>query len=190
MASIFKKIKEAKIVGGNGNYFGPGDFKVKILECKEIESQEKDGVSYFGVETVVLQCSDDARLAPPRNSPPGTEGPVCKRGDKVTWLLNMSLKPSLGNVKQFVKACDPECDEDDIDEAMCEEIVSAAQPLAGLYMKIRAWNKPTKEGNEFTRVWWEFDDAPPADLNHTEQAAFDEKQAAEKESQSANANKA
>lgn len=164
---VFKRIKEATITGGNGNFFGPGNFQVKVLEVKSFESQGAEGTNYFLVECQVLGCDEGARLAPPPKSAPGTLGPLCKRGDKVSWLVNLSTKypkVALGNVKQLITAADPDIDEEDIDEDFCEEVVGPGQPFRGLCMKIRAWNKPTKEtGDDFTHLWWEYDPTPPAD---------------------------
>lgn len=181
---IFSKIKDAKVTGGNGNFFGPGEYQVKITEVKEFESQNKDNVTFVAVEAVILACTPESELAAV-NAPPGMAGPKAKRGDRVTWLLNMSKKSSLGNFKQFMMAA-AEVEENDIDEAMCVSATSAEQPFKDLCMRVKGWNIKTSEGNDFTRITWEFDNSPAADLTAAEQDVFNAAKKADEDERKAN----
>ena len=84
-------------------------------------------------------------------------------GQSCSWVINLSKAKypelAVGNIKQFLCACFPDTDPSDLDDpdrlvSVIDRISSEDNPLGGQEIDCEAWNKPTKEGKDFTRVKW------------------------------------
>jgi len=77
-------------------------------------------------------------------------------GQSVSWIRNVTKhkEMALADIKAFLAAL-AGCREEEIDSAGADAAVADDQPFAGFLVRCEAWNKPTKEGGEFTRTAWE-----------------------------------
>lgn len=131
---MFDKIKEASVTEG-GQYVLPGMYRAQINYCKQKTTRK--GIGMVAVELRVLESTNPDR-------------PV---GSDMSWVVTMDKDAAMGNVKQFIAAVmgiDPK----EVDVPGAEMIFSEANPLKGKFIRISAFNKPTKEGKDFTRVWF------------------------------------
>lgn len=147
---VFSAVKDARPTQG-GRYFDPGNYVVKINRCKH--GMTRKNVDFFVVETKILESDNDGL-------------PI---GSEASWMVTMDKDAAPGNIKSFAMAATG-VDEDGIDEAGILEIVSDRQPLAGMIMRVEAFNKPTKEGKPFTRIKW-LEADPETFAKHTPKAA-------------------
>lgn len=138
---LFDNIREAK-VSNSGVYFLPGLYRVKITECKMIESRKK--VDMIVVEAMILE----------------SDVPTRKPGTKAAWVLNMTIDAAMGNFKGFLAAAmgqDPS-DEEEVDKLVTKEAalraISDENPLEGVELRLVCVNKVTKEGKDFTLHQW------------------------------------
>jgi hypothetical protein len=154
---IYDGIEGVAPAGKGGQYFQPGKFKVEILAVKQVKSQA-GGQIYFIVETKVLE-SDNPGI------PPKAER---------SQVIDVHKKMGLPNIKAFVAAAsgfDPSQADTVTEEVevywskmigehlsfskICELIVSDANPLAGIVMRLECVNVKTKEKKEdFTKHMW------------------------------------
>jgi len=139
--SLFNGIRDAK-VGQGGVYFLPGLYEVEIQKVHTLVSRKREDL--FIVEAKILESNNPDR-AP---------------GSSASWLVNFKQDAALGNIKGFIAACngiDP-ADEvrvnDEVDEDVCEYVVSEENPLAGTRVKLEAVMKKTKSGGDFTLHIW------------------------------------
>ena len=146
--SLFAGIKNASITGGNGKFFGPGEWEVKILSVKSFLSQAVNGKPWFAVECEVLSFSPEALVTFKSDAPRAPEV-----GEEISWLVDMTQKSALGNIKGFVKAVSGK-EEHEIDETDAEALCGEDQPAAGLELHITAYNTKTSSGNDFTVCRW------------------------------------
>ena len=135
--SIFAGIEQAQNYGG-GQYIEPGAWELEVSELKVFESSQHPGRMYFAAECRVVSTTCE------------TSG----QGSVVTWLVNMTQSSSLGNLKGFAVALDPNLSDDDITQDYMDLLVSAEQPAAGIKVRADAANIKTKAGNDFTKVVW------------------------------------
>lgn len=132
-----------------GLYFQPGNYRVQVDRVKMVKSQT-NGRDFFTVETTVIE-SDNEKL--------GT-------GMKPSWLVELPGKfpaTALGNVKDFLLAGYgylfkeqglPLPTKEQIGDKEADEAIGEENPLAGAVLSVSAFNKVTKQGNDFTRVRW------------------------------------
>jgi len=144
----FSGLKEARSTQG-GLYLKPGNYTVQVQKVKMQKSQVGNR-EFFIAELKVVDSDNEEMKA---NSEP-------------SWLVELPGKYpelALGNVKAFLHAAfssmaeaegEEAPDEEDIDEAMATLAVSEDNPLAGVFMSAKAFQKETKSGGEFTRVKW------------------------------------
>lgn len=145
---VFSGLKEASATKG-GLYLQPGNYTVQVQRCK-MQDAWQGNRKWFIVELRVME----------------TDNENAKVGSEPSWMVELPGKyPSLalGNIKAFLHAAysalaeadDTEApDEDDIDEDAADDAVGEDNPLAGVFLNAAAFNKKTKEGNDFTRVKW------------------------------------
>lgn len=142
------KLKGAKPTVG-GMYFEPksdkeaGNYVVEINRCKKGETRK--GIEFFVVETRVLESDVASR-------PPGSEP---------SWMVTYDKDAAAGNIVAFLMAT-TDCEEDEVDDGDDDAVCTEDQPLAGKKMRVTAWNKPTREGNPFTRLLWSKYEEPKA----------------------------
>lgn len=144
---LFGKIKDAKSNGG-GIYFLPGTY---ALECRANKTgKTREGREFFVCEFTILESSNPER-------PVGTSV-------SMMVMLDKYLETALGNIKGYIAAL-YDVPEDEVDEAGVEELVSAANPGAGIKVRAVASNTKTKKGGDFTKVQFE-----PYEKHHKEAA--------------------
>lgn len=147
---VFKNIKGKKNSEG-GAYILPGNYRVKVKVCKTVESQVKNNQTLFVGELIVLESNNKER---PEDA-------------EMSLVVDMTTtkfpNAALGNVNSFLHAAycslayqqgDDPPGEDDIDEEMAEMAISEENPLGGVELILYAFNKPTREGKDFTRLKW------------------------------------
>ena len=150
---IFSGIKDAQVSSG-GVYFIPGLYpEVEIEACKMIFTRKKE-------ELFVAECKIIASDVPER-------GPDMH----ASFTANVTKHDAaLGNIKGFM-AAGFNCSQDEITEAVAEEVVSERQPLAGVRLRLEAVNTKTRDGGDFTKHVW-------SQVGDTTRAPADEKAAA------------
>ena len=147
--SIFDGIEAAEVTGGS-QYIMPGRHTLKVKNVIMRESRKPGKAThYFIVEFSVVQTSGDDHAV----------------GSTATWLVDMN-KPNAdtarGNIKEFVMAL-MGCKLEEVTVKLCEELVNASQPGAGMSVLAEAWHKPTASGGVFTRISWSpLEDHPAA----------------------------
>jgi hypothetical protein len=160
--SIFQMTKDAKEFQG-APYPVPGFYEVVINRCKEATDRKKIGM--FIVELKITKSDVSDR-------------PVESSMD---WVVKFDKDAAGGNVKTFIKqALNSWCvdngrapmagDDFELDEKLWEAVVGTQNFLAGTSVAITAYNKPTAEGKDFTRLKWEFTAAQKSKLGVTKAA--------------------
>jgi len=137
--SIFSGIEGAQVYG-SGNFIAPGKYSVEIEALKTHSSGKVAGRVYFVVEAKILEIHI------------GGDGQAV--GESVTWLVDMTKKSALGNVKGFALALVPGVTAADITEDQLLSLVSADNPAAGLRVKLRTFMTKTQAGGDFTVHNW------------------------------------
>jgi hypothetical protein len=155
---VFSNIKEAHGTRG-GLYLKPGKYTLQVLRCKLIESFRKDPTFVAELRVVTSEKnSEDEPLAP---------------GSEPSFVINMNGKfpeLALGNVADFMRAglaslADQHNESRpsdisgvEVDEAVASAVSGEDNLLAGVYVTANAFNKKTREGNDFTRITWDVPD--------------------------------
>jgi hypothetical protein len=133
-----------------GEYLLPGNYVVQIQRCKEFTTREKDEA--FIAELLVIE-SDNEKM------PPGKKPAL--------FIKELPKYPELylGNVADFIRAglasmaeqhgeeC-PETEEIQLTKELGLSVTGTDNLLAGVYLTAYAFNKPTREGKDFTRINW------------------------------------
>lgn len=120
---------------GRGIWIIPGWYIVKILSIKAIESW--DDTPYFIVEVKVLMSSLKSR----------------PKGTVMSWVVDMTKAPALGNVRDFASII-TDAPFEQIDEDVCNALVSDDQPCAGTVLELSATQIETKKHTPFTKCSW------------------------------------
>jgi hypothetical protein len=148
--SIFRSLEKTKASGTNpnGDYFPPGyEGEVTITAVRLVESQKGNG-TFLAVDVELVTTNLDDWLQP------GQAGSIMlKLDDK--WGFG------LADTKSLLMAA-THSPESEITEAMAEEAVSDAQPLAGLPIVVRTATVLTKAKEERTKHF--FDVSPNSPL--------------------------
>lgn len=154
MSSFWDKMGDKEINESSGTkgglYFEPGNYLARINRCRMIETREKHDA--FVAEFEVLESDNEDR-------------PV---GCKPALFVDMDGKfpeLALGNVTDFVRAglacCaaqngeeHPPIESIGLDKETMKAVTGEDNILAGTFIQIYAFNKPTREGRDFTRFDW------------------------------------
>lgn len=150
---VFSGMKEAKATAG-GNYLKPGNYTLQVQKCK-MQASQVGSRKFFIVETKVFasQKTDDKIEANGVDTEP-------------SWLVELPGKYpdlALGNIKAFLHAAyssmaesagEDAPDEEDIDEDAADDAISEDNPLVGIFVTAKAFQKETQSGGVFTRVKW------------------------------------
>lgn len=134
---IFSGIKDAQITGAS-KYLGAGQWCLKVKKCEVFESTKKKGRHFFLTEFITVSSSD----------------PHAVVGETRSWLINLDQDSAMGNIKAFALALAPDSKEEDIDEEMMEDLISAENPAAGIEIRAEGVLRESKSGNEYTRFTW------------------------------------
>jgi hypothetical protein len=148
---LFSKIKEAKSTQG-GEYIRPGNYLFQVQRVKVQESQVGSRTFFLAeLRTIESEAVDD-------DTKPNAVNTDC------TYIVELTgdyPDMALGNVKAFLKeaysslvAPEEGPADEDIDEEMADDAIGEENPLAGVFLSCKAFNKPTRKGNDFTRVKW------------------------------------
>ncbi len=145
-----KNINDASSTKG-GLYFEPGNYLVQVQCCKMIVTRNKDNM--FVAECIIIKSDSDNKSLQP--------------GAEPAYAVNMDGRfpdLSMGNVADFMRAGlasmaeqvgeeHEEVDKIEIDDDTANSITDEEENLlSGVFLEVKAWNKPTREGNDFTRV--------------------------------------
>jgi len=125
-----------------GVFFEPGNYLVRVDAVKEGQTRKKQG--FFVVETTILE----------------SDNPERKRGSGCSWMSLEEWDNHLGNVNHFVSVAQ-QCEPEEVDEEGVEMVISDENPCAGVVLKVKATNVPTRAGGTFTKVkfmWPEAED--------------------------------
>lgn len=145
VGSIFAGVDEAKASFDGGNYIVPCRFVARINRMKA--AVNKDSEPYFANEMLVVHVLDTSESVKAGKAPH-------RAGDEVTDM-KMKKHPSFwGNVKSMVAAIEGTSAEGLMQQLQasgrtllqhCDEMVSDAQPYAGMFVEINARQIPTKK---------------------------------------------
>ncbi len=141
------KVKTAKGTEG-GIYFLPGTYLVEIVRCKEGLNQHQK--KFFVAECKILE----------------SDNPERKVGTPCSFMVTFDKFPdlSMGNVADFLRAAlssklaamgiDVPFEKVTLDDNIGNDCVGEKNELVGVKLRTFAFNKPTKEGTDFTRHKW------------------------------------
>jgi hypothetical protein len=146
-----KDIGKAKGTEG-GLYFKPGKYLAQIQRCKMIETQKKHEA--FVAEFKIIETD--------------VEDPNLQAGAEPSYFVDMDGEYpdlSLGNVADIMRAGlaslaeqhgeeHPVPDQIELSDEIANAITEEDNLLAGVYLDVYAFNKPTRAGNDFTRFKW------------------------------------
>ena len=132
--SIWKQIKEVSATGTATvrlPYLVPGEYsKLKVTQCKTIQSVRSPGKLFFVVDFEVLDSDTDLKEA--------------------AWLVDLSYgEVALRDVKGFASSIMPQVE---ITEEVMQQIESPDQPASGILVSATASSKITQSGGTFTKV--------------------------------------
>lgn len=143
----FSPIKGETDADGKINWI-PANYRVVIHRCKH--DKDRKGVEMFICETEILQ-SDNPAL--PVGAMPGV-------------VIKFDKDAALGNVKDIVAAAlaskecvsgnfvTPETVSGMINGALMTKVNGPENILVGAECQLHAFNRPTREGRDFTRIAW------------------------------------
>lgn len=150
--SLFAAVDNADPSMG-GAYLNSGHrYLLEIGMVKVAPSRKKPGVNNFIVEFRVHESSD----------------PAFTRGSKASWVANMTMASTPGNIKWFVGCArgihptDPRL-KTEINSAACEYVSSPANPLGpnaalnrphGTMIEVTTQHETTAKGGDFTKHVW------------------------------------
>lgn len=133
---LFGGIDKAKSSSG-GVYLLRG---VYALECRVNKTgKSREGRPFFVAEFTILESSNPER-------PVGTSA-------SFMVMLDKNIETALGNIKGYAAAL---CNvpEDKVDEAGVEALVSAANPGAGMKVRVECTDIKTRKNEDFTKHTW------------------------------------
>jgi len=142
---VFDGIEHVAAEGTSSRqYFAPGQYTVTIDKVF-LHEKRLGGGKLFIVETTVVE-SDNAHIKP---------------GDKRNWVQSFTLPSALPRIKSFIGAAKGLCPSRQLQEInqqitsqVCENTVSAANPLGGKQLRLLCTNKISRLGRDFTHVQW------------------------------------
>lgn len=84
-----------------------------------------------------------------------SSNPDYSPGQSVSWIRNVTKhkEMALADIKAFLAAT-AGIDEESVDSNGADEAVGPGQPFAGFLVRCEAFNRPTRDGGEFTRTLW------------------------------------
>lgn len=135
MGIDFGVIGKAKVYD-SGQYVLPGKYLAQVSAIKEVNSIGGD--DFMVIELDIFESNNDER----------------KPGDSMSQMYNFRHLSTAGNVRGMLMAMFQTEEKEDIDGEVAKEVLHEEQPLRGLVMKLDAFNKPTRAGNDFTVVKW------------------------------------
>lgn len=135
-------------VYGAGNYFKDGKHEVKIRRVLEKNSDRGNGKAYFIIECELLSSNN----------------PLCRTGDLVTQIIDVTKDTGPGNVKGFLMCVASHLYEDynvqDLEDEgfigeLLDSVLMEEQAATGLVVAVNCATIATRAGTPFTKVMWE-----------------------------------
>ena len=131
---LFKKIKAAK-ASVDAVYQKPGHYFERVDRIKTGETR-KDRDFVVWEKTCIQALTADSESKP---------------GDRVSDMLMCDLEVFLPRIKGFmINTLD--CEDEEIEEEHCEQLISDDQPCEGMVVEVIAKNGESKAGKTYTRV--------------------------------------
>lgn len=125
-------------------YFEPGNYTVTIGSVF-LHERRLGGGKLFIVETIVDE----------------SDNPSIKIGEQRNWVQSVSLPPALPRIKSFVGAALGMCPKRQLKEinskvtaSICNQAVSAENPLRGKRLKVSCISKTSSNGKNFLQHMW------------------------------------
>jgi len=146
---VFGGIEKAEVFGGGAN-IRPGMHLLEVRELLVHKSRKKAGVVYFVVEATVLESTGGRPITAKAVDNVGSSLSHPK-GERVSWLSDLSQPSGLGNVKGFAMALAPGTTESDVTEESMNGLVASEQPAAGIKVWCDAYMELTQKSNDFTK---------------------------------------
>lgn len=155
---FWDKVNDEEINDAHGTkgglYLCPGNFIVQVQRCKMIKTRQKHEA--FVGELLVIESDVEELPA----------------GAKPSFYVDMDGKfpeLSLGNVADFIRNGlaslarqhgeeHPPVEDIELTAAIGKAVTGADNLLAGVFLRAYAFNKKTREGNNFTRIDWSVPD--------------------------------
>jgi hypothetical protein len=165
----FSDIANAKTFEQGGNYFIPGDFEVEIKSSNIEVSAKNKKVKHAKVKCKVLTFE-----------PKGDSRPTAfKPGSEVNMVVEVTKEMGASNAKAYAMAAGEQAlwlngakaedvkaflndfkdkevgeGEEHPSEKHLKEIFSPRSIVAGVKIRVEAFNKPKADGSPFTRLRW------------------------------------
>ncbi len=145
-------LNEARGTQG-GLYFKPGNYLVQVQYCKMIKTQQQHEAFVAEFKIVATDQND----------------PNLQVGAEPSYFVDMDGKYpdlALGNVADFIRAglvaashqagdeAVPSVDDIELTTDIGKAVTGEENLLAGTFLHAYAFNKPTREGKDFTRFRW------------------------------------
>jgi hypothetical protein len=141
MSSPFKGISDES-AARDSEYMRAGRYLVHINALKQ--GQNRKSVPNIRFETTVVAVLDATKaLADPK----GPHQP----GHKASWVMSFAKDPTIPNLKAAIMACTG-VPEEAVTEEFCKQLVSDAQPLAGMFVEFDNDLIKLEDGGLFTAV--------------------------------------
>jgi hypothetical protein len=139
MASPFKGISDPKVGNGTPKYapfLKPGSYQLAVKSAVIKQSQKNKKDEFFIVTFSVLNADKEA-----------VDNGWKLDSDEAAWMVNTDWQGWLSDVKGFLAAV---LGVDEIDEDLCDKVISEEQPAAGLPVNCHVWHKQTNSGGDFS----------------------------------------
>ena len=151
---VFSNMRKVDPTQG-GLYFKEGNYLVEILSCKLQESGRTKGKVFLIIETKVLESNNEEMKVGMEPScvinMTGDNADMGERNAKNFFMAAYSVFADANNEER------PEVE--DIDEEACDSAIGEEQPLVGLQVGVKAFDKKKKDSEDvFTRINWHVPD--------------------------------
>jgi len=138
--SVYEGIEEVasqRRSQGDTVWIPPGKFELEIVRVKDGKADQGEGRPYFVADFEVISSSN----------------PNVEVGDQISWMTTKGKFKQyfLQDVKNFIAAATAS-NTNDVTADVVSECTSDNQPLVGMVVMADAYNKPSKQGNDFTVV--------------------------------------
>mgnify|MGYP003657629459 CR=1 FL=1 len=132
-----EEVTSARRSQGETVWIKPGKYDLEIVRVKDGKADQGEGRPYFVADFEVVTSTN----------------PDIEVGDQISWMTTRGKFKQyfLQDVKNFIAAA-TESHPNDVTSDVVSECTSDSQPLVGFLMKADAYNKPSKQGNDFTVV--------------------------------------
>lgn len=166
---VFSDIGSAKTFEQGGSYFFPGDWYVSIDSSLIEPSAKNKKIKHAKVKCKTIECE----------VPLGSKNKAYPAGKEVNFVCEVTKDMGASNAKAFAMAAGEEalwqagasheavtaflrdfkqCEVEEGQEHPCEKhLADIFKPnglVKGLKIRVEAFNKPTSEGKDFTRLRW------------------------------------